>query len=178
MRNACDADSRCGLLCDASARDAKSLAMWVERCEPLSISPRDPAFDKKNYNQAKDSKFLHRRVFTFPSFPLCSGSSLEGENVCKTLGVASTRGVGLAIANHSDSKLATSCKSTTSKTLNTAGCSGFGNGPKTFSESTVSNTELSEFFGPPEFRGESSVSSSQPIICLLKRSHRASRRTQ
>ena len=36
MRNACDSDSRCGLACDASARDAKSLAMWVERCEPLS----------------------------------------------------------------------------------------------------------------------------------------------
>ena len=35
MRNACDSDSRCGLDCDASARDAKSLAMWVERCEPL-----------------------------------------------------------------------------------------------------------------------------------------------
>ena len=36
MRNACDSDSCCGLACDASARDAKSLAMWVERCEPLS----------------------------------------------------------------------------------------------------------------------------------------------
>ena len=35
MRNACDSDSRCGLACDASTRDAKSLAMWVERCEPL-----------------------------------------------------------------------------------------------------------------------------------------------
>ena len=35
MRIACDSDSRCGLACDASARDAKSLAMWVERCEPL-----------------------------------------------------------------------------------------------------------------------------------------------
>ena len=35
MRNACDSDSRCGLACDASARDAKSLAMRVERCEPL-----------------------------------------------------------------------------------------------------------------------------------------------
>ena len=33
MRNACDSDSRCGLACDASARDAKSLAMWVERCK-------------------------------------------------------------------------------------------------------------------------------------------------
>ena len=36
MRNACDSDSRCGLACDASTRDAKSLAMRVERCEPLS----------------------------------------------------------------------------------------------------------------------------------------------
>ena len=35
---ACDSDSRCGLACDASAHDAKSLAMWVERCEPLSIN--------------------------------------------------------------------------------------------------------------------------------------------
>ena len=35
MRNASDSDSRCSLACDASARDAKSLAMWVERCEPL-----------------------------------------------------------------------------------------------------------------------------------------------
>ena len=36
MRNTCDSDSRCGLACDASARDATSLAMQVERCEPLS----------------------------------------------------------------------------------------------------------------------------------------------
>ena len=35
MRNPCDSDSRCGLACDASTRDAKSLSMWVERCEPL-----------------------------------------------------------------------------------------------------------------------------------------------
>ena len=35
MRSACDSDSRCGLACDASARDANSLVMWVERCEPL-----------------------------------------------------------------------------------------------------------------------------------------------
>ena len=40
MRNACDSDSRCGLACDASARDAKSLAMWVERCEPLSTKAK------------------------------------------------------------------------------------------------------------------------------------------
>ena len=36
MRNACNSDSHCGLACDASARDVKSLAMWVERCEPPS----------------------------------------------------------------------------------------------------------------------------------------------
>ena len=35
MRNAYDSDSRCGLACDASACDAKSLAIRVERCEPL-----------------------------------------------------------------------------------------------------------------------------------------------
>ena len=42
MRNACDSDSRCGLACDASTRDAKSLAMRVERCEPLSLNRRGP----------------------------------------------------------------------------------------------------------------------------------------
>ena len=42
MRNACDSDSRCGLDCDVSARDAKSLAMWVERCEPLRPGPFGP----------------------------------------------------------------------------------------------------------------------------------------
>ena len=31
-----DSDSRCGLGCNASARNAKPLAMWVERCKPLS----------------------------------------------------------------------------------------------------------------------------------------------
>ena len=36
MQNACNPDSRCSLACDASARDAKSLVMRVERCEPLS----------------------------------------------------------------------------------------------------------------------------------------------
>ena len=42
MRNGCDSDSRCGLACDASTRDTKSLAMWVERCEPLRFGPRIP----------------------------------------------------------------------------------------------------------------------------------------
>ena len=37
--------------------------------------------------------------------------------------------------------------------------------------STVSNTEFSELFGLTEFRGENSVSSSQPIICVPKRTH-------
>ena len=36
MRSACDSDFGCGLACDANARDAKSLAMRVERCEPQS----------------------------------------------------------------------------------------------------------------------------------------------
>ena len=36
MQNACASDSRCIFLpCDASAPGAKSLVMWVERCEPL-----------------------------------------------------------------------------------------------------------------------------------------------
>ena len=41
-----------------------------------------------------------------------------------------------------------------------------GNGPNTVSESTASNTELSDFLALTEFRGENSVSSSQPIICV------------
>ena len=53
----------------------------------------------------------------------------------------------------------------------------FGNGPNTVSGSTVSNTELSEFFGLPEFRGANSVSSFQPIICVQMRTHRVSGRT-
>ena len=44
-------------------------------------------------------------------------------------------------------------------------------------ESAVSNTELSEFFFLTEFRGENSVSSSQPMICVPKRTHRVFRRT-
>ena len=51
------------------------------------------------------------------------------------------------------------------------------NGPNTVSESTVSNTELSEFSGLTEFQGENSLSSSQPIICVPKRTHRVFRRT-
>ena len=41
MRNACNSNSetRCGLTCDGSARDAKSLAMLVERCEPIGFPP-------------------------------------------------------------------------------------------------------------------------------------------
>ena len=52
-----------------------------------------------------------------------------------------------------------------------------GNGPNTVSESTVSNTELSEFFGLTEFRGANSVSSFQPIVGVPKRTHRVFRRT-
>ena len=36
MQSTCDSDFRCGLACEASARNAKSLVMWVEQCEPLS----------------------------------------------------------------------------------------------------------------------------------------------
>ena len=39
MGNACDSGCRCGLACDANAGDAKSLAMLVKRCEPLSLTP-------------------------------------------------------------------------------------------------------------------------------------------
>ena len=53
-----------------------------------------------------------------------------------------------------------------------------GGGPNTVSESTVSNTELSEFFCPHRVPGgESSVSSSQPIICEPKQTHRVLPRT-
>ena len=41
----------------------------------------------------------------------------------------------------------------------------------------VSKTELSEFFALTEFRGENSVSSSRPNICVTKRTHRVFRRT-
>ena len=44
----------------------------------------------------------------------------------------------------------------------------FGDGPSTVSESTVSNTELTEFFGP---RRENSVSSSQPIAAKLTKAN-------
>ena len=52
-----------------------------------------------------------------------------------------------------------------------------GNGPNTVSESTVSNTELSEFLALTEFRGESSVSSSQSFFCVQQQTHRVFRRT-
>ena len=55
----------------------------------------------------------------------------------------------------------------------------YGDGPNTVSESTVSNTEQSEFFGGlTEFRGANSVSSFQPIICVQTRTHRVSRRSK
>ena len=42
MRNPCDLDSRCGLVSDASARDARLLAVWVERREQLILRTRRP----------------------------------------------------------------------------------------------------------------------------------------
>ena len=53
-----------------------------------------------------------------------------------------------------------------------------GNGPNTVSESTASNTEFREFFGPHRVQGENSVSSVQPvqpIICVPMRTHRVLR---
>ena len=50
MRNACDSDSRCSLACDASACDAKSLAMWVEQCEPLRRPVRAATDGKRAKN--------------------------------------------------------------------------------------------------------------------------------
>ena len=54
-----------------------------------------------------------------------------------------------------------------------------GNGLNTVSESMVSNTEqfLVSLLALTEFRGESSVSSSQPFICVPKRTHPIFRRT-
>ena len=53
-----------------------------------------------------------------------------------------------------------------------------GNGPNTVSESTNSNAELNELFlVVTKFRGESSVSSSQPIIYVPMYTHRVFRRT-
>ena len=47
------------------------------------------------------------------------------------------------------------------------------NGPNTVSESTVSNTELSEFFlALTEIRGVNSVSSFRPTMSVPKRTHR------
>ena len=53
----------------------------------------------------------------------------------------------------------------------------FGDEPNAVSERTVSNAELSELLALTEFQGESSVNSSQPIICVPKRTHRVLCRT-
>ena len=54
----------------------------------------------------------------------------------------------------------------------------FGNGPNTVSKSLVFQTPNSDsFFGLTDLRGESSVSSFQPIICVPKRTNRVLRRT-
>ena len=53
-----------------------------------------------------------------------------------------------------------------------------GNGPNTVSESMVSHTELSEFFGPHQVPGrELSEFLSAYIICVPKRTHQVFRRS-
>ena len=52
------------------------------------------------------------------------------------------------------------------------GRSYFGDGPNTVSETTVQRTSSVSSFALTEFRGENSVSSSQPIICVTMRTHR------
>ena len=52
-----------------------------------------------------------------------------------------------------------------------------GNGPNTVSESTFQTPSSVSFLALVEFRGENSVSWTQPAICVPKRTHRASRGT-
>ena len=76
MQNARDSDSRC-LACDVSARDAKSLAMWVERCEPLRL-----AVGMKNLVRRPECSY-EKCSKMFPKFwgPFCFG---RGPNIfCK-----------------------------------------------------------------------------------------------
>ena len=80
MQNACDSDSRCGLACDASARDAKSLAMRVERCEPLSSrAAKRGCFKRGGFPIWTCPSFfvLFRPFWDFPDFsgifPICLG---------------------------------------------------------------------------------------------------------
>ena len=47
-----------------------------------------------------------------------------------------------------------------------SGAAVYGDWPNAVSERTVSSTELSEVFALTKFQGESSVSCSQPIICV------------
>ena len=193
MRNACDSDSRCGLACDASVRDAKSLAMWVERCEPLRTRPKPGT--KRCHPQISDScrkigisedeirKLNKLKTTPTPnkngSYGIKGGGSyaIKGGSVCHIfcrnpliltdfyaiqtpfvwhiLGAYFLQIWGVGVVRII-----------------------FRNGPNTVSESTVSNIELSEFFfALTEFRGENSVSSSQPIICVPKRTHRVFPRT-
>ena len=57
MRNACSSENGCGLVCDGSVGDAKSLAMCFERCGPLSHLSSWP-FDLEMVHVLG-----HRRVF-------------------------------------------------------------------------------------------------------------------
>ena len=55
------------LACDASARDSKSLAMWVERCEPLSTyanheAPAPPSEEEEPQQKAPQIQKNSRRL--------------------------------------------------------------------------------------------------------------------
>ena len=79
MWNACGSNSRCGLASDVSARDAKSLAMWVERCQPLSVK-NDVGVVKPCHglfalpHRAKDCGF--KQNWLAPQCPIARGNRL------------------------------------------------------------------------------------------------------
>ena len=88
MQNACDSDTRCGLACYASARDAKSLAMRVERCEPLKC----PIFSRNGRKISLQSRRAVTGVlkWEFPESAL--GSAPEGAQGNRGAGGGCSRG--------------------------------------------------------------------------------------
>ena len=97
MQNACDSDSCCGLACDASSRDAKSLAMRVERCEPLRLGTlcTRPSSRQRAGNTCENAPDAQRHILskpcTFCTFP--SATSCP-PNVMRSQGHLTTQGPG------------------------------------------------------------------------------------